>query len=110
MPSRPAVADQRNKALRVEALVATRKGDEERGPAVWLSPQDASGRLLEEGELAWIHGPRRHELAVVHIDPEQRRGDVRLRDVLGAAPSELITVVKPDMDRQNRFATRIRRI
>lgn len=60
--------------------------------------------------MAWIHGPRRHELAVVHIDPEQRRGDVRLRDVLGASPSELITVVKPDLDRQNRFASRIRRV
>jgi len=104
------VADQRNKPLRVEVLLATRASDDERGPAVWLNPGDAASRLLEEGELAWVHGPRRHELAVVHIDPEQRRGDVRLRDVLGASPSELVTVVKPDLDRQSRFATRVRRV
>lgn len=104
------MADERNKVLRVEALVSSRAGDEDRGPAVWMSPQDAASRLLTDGELAWVHGPRRHELAVVHIDPEQRRGDVRLRDVLGASPSELITVVKPDLDRQNRFASRIRRV
>lgn len=104
------MADQRNKPLRVAALIATRVGDEDRGPAVWLSPQDAVARLLEEGEMAWIHGPRRHELAIVHVDPEQRRGDVRLRDVLGASPSELVTVVKPDLDRQARFATRIRNV
>ena len=33
----------------------------------------------------WIHGPRRNELAVVHVSAGQRRGDVRLRDVLGAS-------------------------
>ncbi|HEU5174043.1 MAG TPA: molybdopterin dinucleotide binding domain-containing protein [Gemmatimonadaceae bacterium] len=104
------MVDSRDRVLRVERLVATRSGDEERGPAVWLNPSDAEARLLQEGELAWVHGPRRHELAVVHVDPEQRRGDVRLRDVLGASPSELIRVTKPDLDRQNRFAARVRRV
>lgn len=103
------MADSRSKVLRVEALAATRRGDAERGPAVWLNPEDARTRLLEEGEIAWIHGPRRNELAVVYISPEQRRGDVRLRDVLGAAPSELIRVVKPDLDRGDRFRERLRR-
>lgn len=104
------MADPRNKPLRVEVLFGSRSGDEERGPAVWMNPQDAIARLLEEGEVAWVHGPRRHELAVVHVDPGQRRGDVRLRDVLGASPSELVTVVKPDLDRENRFPTRARRV
>ena len=63
----------------------------------------------EDGELAWIHGPRRNELAVVHVTPDQRRGDVRLRDVLGASPSELVRVVKPDLDRGDRFRERLKR-
>lgn len=103
------MADSRTKVLRVEALVATRAGEAERGPAVWMNPEDARVRLLQDGELAWIHGPRRNELAVVHVEPAQRRGDVRLRDVLGASPSELIRVVKPDLDRGDRFRERLRR-
>jgi hypothetical protein len=32
------------------------------------------------------------------------RGDVVLRDVLGAAPSEIVRVIKPDLDdRRGRF-------
>lgn len=103
------MADSRNKVLRVEMLVGTRTGDDDRGPAVFMNAEDARARLLEDGELAWIHGPRRNELAVVHVSPGQRRGDVRLRDVLGASPSELIRVVKPDLDRGDRFRERLRR-
>ncbi|MBA3891566.1 MAG: hypothetical protein H0X64_13660 [Gemmatimonadaceae bacterium] len=103
------MADSRNKVLRVEMLLATRSGDAERGPAVFMNAEDARSRLLEDGELAWIHGPRRHELAEVHVSADQQRGDVRLRDVLGASPSELIRVVKPDLDRGDRFRERLRR-
>ena len=103
------MADARNKVLRVEALVGTRSGDTERGPAVWLNPEDARARLLNDGEMAWVHGPRRNELAIVHVTEAQRRGDVRLRDVLGASPSELIRVVKPDLDRGERFRERLKR-
>jgi anaerobic selenocysteine-containing dehydrogenase len=103
------VADSRNKVLRVERLLATRSGDAERGPAVFMNAEDARTRLLQDGELAWIHGPRRNELAVVHVSAEQRRGDVGLRDVLGASPSELIRVVKPDLDRGERFRERLKR-
>jgi anaerobic selenocysteine-containing dehydrogenase len=87
--------------LRVAHLISSRKGDEERGPAVWMHPDDARERLLIDGELAWVHGPRRHELAEVHVDPGMRRGDVFLRDVLGAAPSEIVRVIKPDLDRRD---------
>jgi anaerobic selenocysteine-containing dehydrogenase len=103
------VADSRERLLRVETLFSSRAGDADRGPAVWLNPDDAASRLIVDGEVVWVHGPRRHELAVAHVDTEQRRGDVRLRDVLGASPSELVRIVKPDLDRQARFATRIRR-
>ena len=91
-----------NKPLRVERLIASRRGDAERGPAVWLNPDDARSRLLIDGELAWVYGPRRHELATVHVDAAQRRGDVTLRDVPGASPSEIVRVVKPDLDRARR--------
>lgn len=88
----------RQRPLRVAGLLATRPTDAERGPLVRMHPDDARTRLLVNGELAWVYGPRRHELAEVQIDGGMRRGDVLLRDVLGAAPSEIVRVVKPDLD------------
>ena len=67
---------------------------------VTLHPLDAADRLLNEGELAWVYGPRRHELAEVQLDDSLKRGDVVLRDIAGVAPSEIIRVIKPDMDRR----------
>ena len=97
--------DWANDPLRVASLIATRSGDIERGPLVIMNPIDASARLLNEGELAWVYGPRRHELAPVEIDPEVRHGDVILRDIIGASPSEMVRVVKPDMDKRGRRPT-----
>jgi len=91
-----------DRPLRVLRLDATRKGDPDRGPMVTLSPSDARNRLLNEGELAWVHGPRRGELATVRIDESLRVGDVVLRDVGGASPSEIVRVVKPDLDNRGR--------
>lgn len=91
-----------NRPLRVERFIATRPGDAERGPMVVLHPKDAADRLLNEGELAWVYGPRRHELAEVRLDDALKRGDVVLRDVAGSSPSEIIRVIKPDMDRRGR--------
>lgn len=87
-----------NRPLRVLRLIATRLSDEDRGPAVFINPEDAGFRLLIDGELAWVYGPRRHELATVHVDPELPKGEVVLRDVVGAAPSEIVRVIKPDLD------------
>ncbi|HKO17217.1 MAG TPA: molybdopterin dinucleotide binding domain-containing protein [Gemmatimonadaceae bacterium] len=87
-----------NQPLRVLRLIATRAADAERGPAVFINPEDASFRLLIDGELAWVYGPRRHELATVHIDPELPKGEVVLRDVVGASASEIVRVIKPDLD------------
>lgn len=87
-----------NRPLRVAELIATRAGDEDRGPMVMMHPDDARTRLLVDGELAWVYGPRRHELATVRIESGLKKGDVVLRDVVGAAPSEIIRVVKPDLD------------
>ena len=70
---------------------------------VTMHPDDARDRLLNEGELAWVYGPRRHELAEVRLDATLPKGDIRLRDVVGAAPSEIVRVIKPDMDRRGRM-------
>jgi anaerobic selenocysteine-containing dehydrogenase len=94
--------DTRNRELRVAGLIATRKGDDDRGPAIFMNAEDAKRRLLNEGELAWVYGPRRHELATVHFDDQVRVGDVVLRDILGASPSEIVRVIKPDLDTRGR--------
>lgn len=67
-----------------------------------LSPDEAKARLLVDGELAWVYGPRRQELATVVVDESVKRGDVVLRDIAGVAPSELVRVVKPDLDSHTR--------
>jgi anaerobic selenocysteine-containing dehydrogenase len=69
---------------------------------VALNPSDAASRLLNEGELAWVYGPRRQELAEVRLDPSLVLGDVALRDVVGVAPSETVRVIKPDLDKPTR--------
>ncbi len=94
--------ESRSKVLRVASFVGTRMSDADRGPQVRLHPDDARVRLLVDGELAWIYGPRRQELATVVVDASVRRGDVGLRDVAGASVSELVRVVKPDLDSHTR--------
>ena len=94
--------DTRNRPLRVGGFIGTRISDDDRGPQVRMHPQDAVARLLVDGELAWVYGPRRQELATVAIDESVPRGDVVLRDVAGVAPSEIVRVVKPDLDSHTR--------
>jgi hypothetical protein len=101
----PVADDLRNRGLRVRDFIATRKGDPERGPLVIMNDRDARMRLLTEGELAWVYGPRRGELATVRIDPEIVEGDVVVRDIIGVAPSEIVRVVKPDLDNRGRRPT-----
>jgi hypothetical protein len=94
-----------NRPLRVASFVATKRGDEDRGPMVLMNERDARSRLLDAGELAWVYGPRRGELAVVRIGPDVPFGDVILRDIVGVAPSETVRVVKPDLDNRGRRNT-----
>src|SRR3982751_2636061 len=89
--------DARNRPLRVAAFSGTRAGDADRGPQVRIHPEDARARLLVDGELARIYGPRRQELATVVVDDTVRRGDVALRDISGVALSEVVRVIKPDL-------------
>jgi len=94
--------DARSRVLRVATFVGTRSSDADRGPQVRLNPDEARARLLVDGELAWVQGPRRQELATVVVDDSIRRGDCGLRDVAGASVSELVRVTKPDLDSHTR--------
>lgn len=94
--------DTLNRPLRVARLVATGARDAERGPMVFMHPDNARERLLIDGELAWVYGPRRHELATVRVDEAVTFGDVVLRDIAGASPSEIVRVIKPDLDSRGR--------
>lgn len=84
--------------LQVVGFIATRKGDPDRGPVILMNSDEARLRLMIHGELVWVYGPRRHELVEVRIDEKLRRGEVVLRDVAGASPTEVVRVVKADTD------------
>lgn len=84
--------------LQVVGFVATRPGDPDRGPLIRMRGEDARLRLLTDGELVWVFGPRRHELATLAVDDALPRGGVVVRDVLGVAPSEVVQVVKVETD------------
>jgi len=83
-------------------FIATRSGDAERGPLVRMRTDDAAKRLLTDGEVAWVYGPRRQELATVVLDDAVPRGGVVVRDIAGIAPSEIVRVVKVDLDSAGR--------
>jgi anaerobic selenocysteine-containing dehydrogenase len=86
------------KFLFVAGFISTRSGDPERGPMVRLNSTDARIRLLQDGELVWVYGPRRQELAVLQVDDAVPLGNVVARDILGISPTERVRVVKPDVD------------
>ena len=87
-----------NPPLQVVGYVATRSGDEERGPQIRLNADEARFRLILDGELVWIYGPRRHELAPVVIDDAVPRGGVVVRDIAGVTVTEIVRLVKPNLD------------
>lgn len=84
--------------LMVIEYVATRLGDEERGPMVRMNGAEALLRLLQDGELVWVQGPRRKEIAVLVIDESMPVRRVALRDIAGVTVTEHVMVVKPDLD------------
>jgi hypothetical protein len=91
-----------SKALQVVGFIATRPGDPERGPLVRMRADDALIRLVTPGELVRVVSERRSELAVLEVDDTLPRGGVVLRDVVGAAPSEIVRVIKVDTDSRPR--------
>jgi hypothetical protein len=88
-----------NPPLRVMDLEATKRGDQERGPQVRLNSNEARIRQVRDGGLAWVIGPRRKEIATVRVDDSLRRGMAVLRDVIVAAPSEIIRLEPTDLKR-----------
>ena len=88
-----------NPPLQVIGFIATRRGDAERGPAIRLNRAEATLRMLTDGELVFIQGPTRKELAPVTIDDDVPKGGAVVRDILGLLVTDVIKLVKPDMDR-----------
>lgn len=84
--------------LFVVEYTSTKKGDKERGPLVRMRAAEARIRLIQDGELVWVVGPRRSELAELRIDDRIAEGNVYLRDIAGVTHSEYVTVARPDMD------------
>ena len=88
-----------NPPLQVVGFIGTRLSDAERGPLVKLNADEARLRLVSDGELVWVYGPRRHDLAPVSVDDTIPRGGVVVRDIAGLAPTEIVRLVKVDGDR-----------
>jgi hypothetical protein len=87
-----------NPPLQVVGFIGTRPGDADRGPQIRLNAEEARFRLILDGELVWIYGPRRHELAPVVIDDSVPRGGVVVRDIAGVTVTEIVRLVKPNLD------------
>jgi hypothetical protein len=96
------VPEEYSPPLRVYGFIATRRGDSKRGPEVRMRSEEAGVRLLADGEIVRVIGPRRHELATLSIDDTVPRGEVLVRDIAGIAPSEVVRVRKVEMDQPHR--------
>lgn len=88
--------------LRVVALIATRRGDPERGPLIRLAAPEARIRQINDGEMVRVETPRRTELATLQIDDTVAPGNAVLRDVVGVSPSEIVRVRKLDAEQPER--------
>lgn len=84
--------------LNVVSYVSTKRGDPDRGPVARMCAREARLRLVQDGELVRVAGPRRHEFAVLVIDDTIPEGRVALRDVAGVTVSESVTITRPDTD------------
>ena len=87
-----------NPPLQVVGFLGTRRGDPDRGPQVRVRGDEAALRLLSDGEMAWLQGPRRQELVTVIVDDAVPKGGAVVRDVAGVTVSEIVTLRKPDLD------------
>jgi len=87
-----------NPPLQVVGFIGTRAGEADRGLQIRLNAEEARFRMILDGELVWIYGPRRHELAPVLIDDSVPRGGVVVRDIAGVTVTEIVRLVKPNLD------------
>lgn len=93
--------------LQVVGFIATKRADTERGPLVCIRPDDARTRLIEDGELVWVYGPRRHELAPVEYDDTLPRGGIVVRDLGGLTVTEIVKLVKLDIEHRPILTTHL---
>lgn len=84
--------------LRVIEHIATRRDEPERGSQVRMSSPDARIRMLTDGELAWVRGPRGQQIAEVVVDDEVPEHACVLRDIASVSVGDAVRVVKPDLD------------
>jgi anaerobic selenocysteine-containing dehydrogenase len=70
-------------------------------------PDDARRRLIEDGELVWVYGPRRHELATAVYDETLPKGGVVVRDIAGLAVTEIVRLVKMDVEHRPVLTTNL---
>jgi hypothetical protein len=96
------VPEEYSPPLRVFGFIASKRGDEKRGPEVRMRSAEAAVRLLADGEIVRVIGPRRHELATLSVDDAVPRGEVLVRDIAGIAPSEIVRVRKVELDAPRR--------
>ena len=89
--------------LRVVEYVATKKGDAERGPQIWLNPADAKRRGVTGGELVWVKGERGQQVAALVVDDTVAEHTCLIRDIAGVDLAGAVRVVKPDLDTPKRF-------
>lgn len=94
-----------NPPLQIVGFQATRRGDAERGPLVRLRADEARLRLVSDGELVWIQGPRGKALAPLVVDDAIPRGGVVVRDLPGLSLADVVRIMKVDMDRPPRPAS-----
>jgi hypothetical protein len=92
------MADTYSPPLQVVGFLATKRGDADRGPEVRMCGDEATLRLLQDGELVRVAGARRQEIAVLRVDDRLVRGVVVLRDVAGVSPSEVVRVRKAETE------------
>lgn len=88
-----------NSPLQVVGYIATRRGDAERGPLLRVRADEARKRLASDGELVWVIGPRGKSLAPVVFDETVPRGGVVVRDLPSLLPTDIVRIMKVDMDR-----------
>ena len=87
-----------NPPLQVVQFIGTRKGEAERGPQVQINSQEAALRMLQDGELVWVSGPRRNEVAELKINDDVPRGGVVARDIVGLSVTDIVRLTKIDTD------------
>lgn len=91
-----------NPPLQVLQFIGTRKGDADRGPQVQMNSAEAALRMVQNGELVWVQGPRRNEVAELVINDAVPRGGIVARDIVGLSITDIVRVTKTDMDRPRR--------